>query len=172
MLFFRTISLVAALAFVTLSSAGPVDGDGLALSGDVFARDIDLSELALPVKRDGNVTVSFLYNNCKQNVQDIIVRIRQYIVLLSCLQSWTFSQRLPLILTTMGISSMTSKKLLPGLTSSSIVYKRLDQKLHWIFLWTNFVVFCHLSLKCATGLNFNSLYFLLNALLVRLLWTS
>ena len=85
MLFFRTISLVAALAFASLSSAVPVDGAGLALSGDVFARDIDVSELALPVKRGGGIPD--LYDTCHKNVEEIIVKIGQYIVLLLCLQS-------------------------------------------------------------------------------------
>ena len=83
MLFFRTISLVAALAFATLSSAVPVEGAGLALSGDVFVRDT--SELALPVKRGAGIPD--LYNTCHQNVQGIIVKIRQYIILLLCLRS-------------------------------------------------------------------------------------
>jgi hypothetical protein len=78
MLFFRTISLVAALAFATLSFAVPVEGAGLALSGDVFARDV--SELALPVKRGGGVPN--LYNSCHQNVQEIIVKIGGHIILL------------------------------------------------------------------------------------------
>jgi hypothetical protein len=71
MLFFRTISLVAALAFATLSSAVPVEGAGLALSGDVIARDV--SELALPVKRAAGIPD--LYNSCHQKVQEIIVKI-------------------------------------------------------------------------------------------------
>ena len=77
MLFFRTISLVAALAFATLSSAVPVEGAALALSGDVFARDV--SELALPVKRGGDVPG--LYDSCHQNIEEIIVKIRQYHIL-------------------------------------------------------------------------------------------
>lgn len=81
MLFFRTISLVAALAFATLSSAVPVEGAGLIPSSDVLARDV--SELALPVKRGGGIPD--LYNTCHQNVQDIIVKIGQYIILLLCL---------------------------------------------------------------------------------------
>ena len=83
MLFFRTISLVAALAFATLSSAVPVEGAGLALSGDVFARDV--SELALPVKRGSDIPG--LYDTCHQNVEGIIVKIRQYNILLLCLRS-------------------------------------------------------------------------------------
>jgi len=72
MLFFRTISLVAALAFATLSSAVPVaEGAGLALSGDVFARDV--SELALPVKRGGGIPD--LFDTCHKNVEEIIVKI-------------------------------------------------------------------------------------------------
>jgi len=71
MLFFRTISLVAALAFATLSSAVPVGSADLALSGDVFARDV--SELALPVKRGDDIPG--LYDTCHQNVQGIIVKI-------------------------------------------------------------------------------------------------
>ena len=79
MLFFRTISLVAALAFATLSSAVPVEGAALVSSGDVFARDA--SELALPVKR-GNDDISDLYDTCHKNVEDIIIKISQYIFLL------------------------------------------------------------------------------------------
>jgi len=71
MLFFRTISLVAALAFATLSSAAPVEGAGLVGSGDVFARDV--SEVALPVKRGGSITDS--YNTCHQSVSEIIIDI-------------------------------------------------------------------------------------------------
>jgi hypothetical protein len=78
MLFFRTISLVAALAFATLSSAVPIEGAGLVNSGDVFARDA--SALALPVKRGGSVPD--LYNTCHQSVLEIIVDISQYIIFL------------------------------------------------------------------------------------------
>jgi len=72
MFFFRTISLVAALAFATLSSAVPVEGAGLVASGDVFARDV--SELALPLKR--GQAVSDLYNTCHGNVVEIIANIQ------------------------------------------------------------------------------------------------
>jgi len=78
MLFFRTISLVAALAFATLSSAVPFDGAGLVTSGDVFARDV--SELTFPVKRGGSFPQ--LYSDCRQNVLVIIVDISQYYILL------------------------------------------------------------------------------------------
>ena len=80
MLFFRTISLVATLAFATLSSAVPIEGAGLVPSGDVFARDV--SELALPLKR-GGPSITDLYDTCHRNVLDIIVDIGQYIILLS-----------------------------------------------------------------------------------------
>ena len=83
MLFFRTFSLVAALAFATLSSAVPIEGAGLVSSGDVFARDV--TDLALPVKRGGSIPD--LYNTCHSNVQGIIVNIGQYIILLLCLHS-------------------------------------------------------------------------------------
>ena len=75
MLFFRTISLVAALAFTTFTSAVPVEGAGLVSSGDVFARDV--SELAPPLKRGGSL--SGLYDTCHNNVVEIIADIRQYI---------------------------------------------------------------------------------------------
>jgi len=71
MLFFRTISLVAALAFATLSSAAPVEG-GLVSSGEVFARDA--SELSLPLKRGGG-NINDLYDTCHSNVETIIVEI-------------------------------------------------------------------------------------------------
>lgn len=83
MLFFRTISLVAALAFATLTSAVPVEGAGL-VSGEVFARDA--AELSLPVKRGGG-SIYDLYNTCHGNVVNIIVEISQYIILLPYLRS-------------------------------------------------------------------------------------
>lgn len=83
MLFFRTFSLVAALAFVTLSSAIPVEGAGLVPVGDVFARDV--TEISLPVKRGGSLPD--LYNTCHSNVQGIVAKIGQYIILLLCLWS-------------------------------------------------------------------------------------
>ena len=75
MLFFRTISLVAALAFATLSFAVPFEGS-LVGSGDVLARDV-----ALPVKRGGS-SITSIYDNCHQSVLEIIVDISQYIILL------------------------------------------------------------------------------------------
>lgn len=73
MLFFRSLYLVAALAFATVTSAVPVEGAALAVSGDVFARDV--TELALPVKRGASVPE--LYNTCHSNVQGVIVKISQ-----------------------------------------------------------------------------------------------
>ena len=87
MLFFRTISLVAALAFATLSSAVPVEGAGLVPSGNVFARDV--TELSLPVKRGGGSSIPDLYDSCHQNIQGIIANIGQFVIFFTvlCLRS-------------------------------------------------------------------------------------
>ena len=80
MLFFRTISLVATLAFATLSSAVPVEGAGLVVSGDVFARDV--SELAPPLKRNEALSLSAVYDNYNEIFTSISIDISQYIILL------------------------------------------------------------------------------------------
>lgn len=82
MLFFRTISLVAALAFATLTSAVPVEAAGLA-SAEVFARDA--SGLSFPAKR--STTLSGAIGNCASNVQSIVIQISQYIYYFTAVHS-------------------------------------------------------------------------------------
>lgn len=73
MLFIRTISVVAALAFATLSSAAPVDGAGLVARGEVSARDV--AELDFSVKRDP-ATINEVVENGLNNIEKLISNIR------------------------------------------------------------------------------------------------